>query len=61
MAVGVGDAPPPQQKISIESVGAVGIVAACQPDAAVPSVSVGKLRRAVANGGPIAQVLVTGS
>jgi len=66
VAVGVGvGVPTPWQKISIE---ATGTPVASWPPAnqirVVPSVSVGKLRRAVVNAGtgePVVQALVPGS
>ena len=62
VAVGVGE-PPPAQKISIEAVGALGAYPPTSQILVVPSVSVGKLRRAVTNAGTgvlAAQVLVPG-
>ena len=66
VAVGVGvGVPPPWQKISIEATGTP--VLSYPPDSqilVVPSVSVGKLRRAVVNAGtgePVVQAFVPGS
>ena len=63
VAVGVGvGVPPPWQKISIEPTGTPVL---SYPPASqilvVPSVSVGKFRRALLNGSPVVQVLVPGS
>jgi len=59
VAVGVGvGVPPAAQKISVEFSGLPGIVLSYPPAnqiLVVPSVSVGKLRRAVVNAGPIPQ------
>src|SRR4029453_11975835 len=56
VGVGVGVGVPhgltSQEKISIESVGVVGAYPPASQMALVPSVSVGKLRRAVRNGSP---------
>jgi uncharacterized protein YjlB len=58
VGVGVGDGHP---KISIEFVGVVGAYPPASQMRLVPSVSTGKLRRAVVNGKPVDQVPATGS
>src|SRR5262249_52489455 len=64
VAVGVGEAPQGltgQLKISMSAAGVVGSYPAANQMRLVPSVSVGKLRRAFTNGVPIDQLLVPGS
>lgn len=63
VGVGVGVGPPPAQKISVDASG-VTPSEAYPPDRTIlvmPSVSVGKFRRAVVNGTPIVQLFVPGS
>ena len=63
VGVGVGD-PPAWQKISIEAVAVVGAYPPANQILVVPSVSVGKLRRAVMNAGTgefTVHILPTGS
>jgi hypothetical protein len=63
VALGVGVGPPAAQKISIALIGV--LPSSPYPPATqirvVPSVSVGKLRRAVLNAGPSDQLSVSGS
>jgi hypothetical protein len=62
VAVGVGvGVPQTLPKISIEFVGVLGAYPPTSQMRLLPSVSVGKLRRAVMNGAPIDQVPATGS
>jgi len=63
VGVGVGVPPPPWQKISIDDNGVMPSTS-YPPDnqmCVVPSVSVGKLRRAWLNGMPVLQAFVPGS
>ena len=60
VGVGVGE-PAPAQNLSIEAVGALGAYPPTSQILVVPSVSVGKLRRAVVNAGPSDQLSLSGS